>query len=160
MSEEIEYADRYSALGIPRPDEKSCKGPCEATGSVPTKHRDFGNVLIRTDGQMNDLARELVEDINERRASGPALDPEYAEAWWKAHREAHTRWNIPKQMITGWKWRVAGRRILRRPWNTHKHVREIFKYWWWLWFSKERLQCDGWHFLTCTTCKGTRIQPT
>jgi hypothetical protein len=34
----IEIYDRYSALGIPRPDPTTmCKGQCEGTGFVPVK---------------------------------------------------------------------------------------------------------------------------
>lgn len=34
----IEFSDRYSALGIPRPDPKTvCRGKCEGTGMVPLK---------------------------------------------------------------------------------------------------------------------------
>ena len=35
---EIEFTDRYQALGIPRPDG-DCQGECEATGFVPV-HRN------------------------------------------------------------------------------------------------------------------------
>jgi len=37
----IEISDRYSALGIPRPNPKTvCKGNCEGTGWVPIKKDD------------------------------------------------------------------------------------------------------------------------
>lgn len=37
---EIEFTDRYQALGIPYPDPKTvCKGQCEGTGFVPI-HKD------------------------------------------------------------------------------------------------------------------------
>ena len=37
---EIEFTDRYKALGIPEPDPLTmCKGQCEGTGFVPV-HRD------------------------------------------------------------------------------------------------------------------------
>src|SRR5260221_237340 len=36
--DEMEFTDRYKALGIPYPDpETTCKGPCEGTGFVPIK---------------------------------------------------------------------------------------------------------------------------
>ena len=37
----IEFDDRYQALGIPYPDEKTCcQGDCEGTGLVPIDIRD------------------------------------------------------------------------------------------------------------------------
>lgn len=36
IPEKVQYADRYTALGIPHPDPKTvCRGPCEGTGWVP-----------------------------------------------------------------------------------------------------------------------------
>ena len=36
MADEIEFHDRYSATGTPRPDPKTvCRGPCEGMGCVP-----------------------------------------------------------------------------------------------------------------------------
>jgi hypothetical protein len=38
---EIEFTDRYQALGIPRPNPKTvCKGGCEGTGWIPVKAGD------------------------------------------------------------------------------------------------------------------------
>ncbi len=39
---EIEFTDRYQALGIPYPDPKTmCKGQCEGTGIVPVPKDDM-----------------------------------------------------------------------------------------------------------------------
>ena len=39
---EIEFTDRYEALGIPYPDPKTmCKGQCEGTGWVPIAQDDM-----------------------------------------------------------------------------------------------------------------------
>lgn len=158
----VEYHDRYSAMGIERPNEKSCKGPCEATGVVPVKNRAMTK-LFRTDSPLllNDAAVDLVAQINFRDMTAEHdIDPEYADDWHEAHREAHSLRYVPKKMITGWNWGPAAKKALRRPWQTHKHLREIFKYWRWLWFSEDRRECDGWHFIVCHTCNGTRLQPT
>jgi hypothetical protein len=40
LSSDIEFTDRYDALGIPCPDpETCCKGRCEGTGFAPV-HKD------------------------------------------------------------------------------------------------------------------------
>ena len=41
MMSEIEFTDRYQALGIPWPDPKTmCEGLCEGTGMVPVSRDD------------------------------------------------------------------------------------------------------------------------
>lgn len=158
--EQIEITSRYDVFG--QPPENACTGECEATGVVPIKNAAFGH-LIRTDGPMNDAARELVEQINQREMLAEHdIDPEYAEDWWKVHNGAHlpSLRYAPKQMIVGWNYGPWSLKLLRRPWKVRVGLRELLKYWWWLWFNKERLECDGWHFITCNRCHGTRMEPT
>ena len=48
----IIVSDRYSALGIPRPDPKTmCLGPCEGTGFVPV-HADETDPQLRAAWQV------------------------------------------------------------------------------------------------------------
>jgi len=43
---DIEFTDRYKALGIPYPDQKTmCLGMCEGTGCVPVKHDEEDDAL-------------------------------------------------------------------------------------------------------------------
>jgi hypothetical protein len=43
----VEWVDRYTALGIDRPDPATvCKGPCEGTGMYPRKVSDVGNTDV------------------------------------------------------------------------------------------------------------------
>jgi hypothetical protein len=49
MKEEIQFTDRYQAMGIPYPDpETMCKGQCEGTGVVPvSKYQEENPELLR-----------------------------------------------------------------------------------------------------------------
>lgn len=74
----IEFTDRYKAMGIPYPDpDTMCLGPCEGTGYVPVNREDD--------------------------------NPIYNALWQKAEKEKPTD--------------------------------------------------DGWHFVTCPMCSGTRLNP-
>jgi hypothetical protein len=42
MAEEIEYSDRYTALGI---QPNGCGGPCEGTGWVPLNEKEKDPIL-------------------------------------------------------------------------------------------------------------------
>lgn len=45
---EIEFTDRYQALGIPCPDPLTvCKGQCEGTGFVPVASDDLNDPWFR-----------------------------------------------------------------------------------------------------------------
>lgn len=92
----IEFADRYSAMGIPRPDpETVCQGPCEGTGYVPVCMR--GSVLAEIPMPESGLhPLTVVKDCDcshctEQRAkraqeaSGPAeKDPALVGLWMRA----------------------------------------------------------------------------
>lgn len=60
MTNELEFTDRYAALGIPLPDvETMCAGQCEGIGTYPQKNDEFDS-----DGER--------------------------QSWQTAHDEAHT----------------------------------------------------------------------
>src|SRR5690606_30162182 len=115
--------DRYSAMGIPRPDEGSCKGDCEATGYVPIfmrpKHVPDGNVFVSDN-----------ED-----------DPRYVSLWNAGHRQSCTVRGILHSLL-------HAKSVT--PTGTGDYVR------WLLRRLFNRRRCDGWHFVTCPDCNGTR----
>lgn len=48
LDEDVQFVDRYSALGIPRPDPMTmCQGPCEGVGLVPVRSGDDDPELRR-----------------------------------------------------------------------------------------------------------------
>lgn len=48
LDENVQFVDRYSALGIPRPDPNTmCQGPCEGVGLVPVRNGDDDPELRR-----------------------------------------------------------------------------------------------------------------
>ena len=52
MSDEMEFTDRYQALGIPYPDPKTmCHGDCEGTGWLPIDRDE-------TDSELQAMWRE------------------------------------------------------------------------------------------------------
>ncbi len=90
--EVVEFSDRYSAMGIPRPDPNTmCRGKCEGTGVVPVKYS------VPKPGEVS-----AVNDPN---------DPDDAE--------------------------------LRRRWEAAE---------------REHPSDDGWHFVKCPTCNGSRLR--
>ena len=99
---DIEYTDRYRAMGIPYPDPATvCNGQCEGTGLVPIKY----------------------DEENEP----------FATLYLQAHERGC----------------VGIRNRLRELWR-HREF--------WYWRSKLREWCDGWHFVTCPACNGTRVR--
>lgn len=74
---EIEFTDRYSALGIDRPDPKTvCKGQCEGTGIVPIYGRNYKG---------KDGSCRPVEDL------GPSSqDTAYQKKWDEAEAKEAT----------------------------------------------------------------------
>ena len=65
------FTDRYQALGIPYPDQKTmCKGQCEGTGWVPVR------------GEINDVDGLLYMEEGE--------DPRLIALWREAHEKSHT----------------------------------------------------------------------
>lgn len=101
---EIEFTDRYQALGIPYPDpETMCLGQCEGTGIVPVHFSDD--------------------------------DPVFKALWL----ECHNRVCNPRGFLQN----------LWRAWLEQE--------WAFFWLTiKQGWRCDGWHFVTCPDCKGTR----
>lgn len=95
MTERFVVFDRYSALGIPRPDPSTvCRGPCEGVGLVPV-------YSAAGDPRANDP-----------KALRPArdIDPAYREAWDAAEAKHPTDdgWHFLKCMVCGGTGRVAG----------------------------------------------------
>lgn len=108
LNMEIEFTDRYSALGIPRPNPATvCREGCEGTGFIPIKIR-------------------------------PATMPIFIKLW---HEQHERECNVSGVLRLLWKhkelwlWRSVGRDILR--------------------YLRGGQYCDGYHFVTCPTCKGT-----
>jgi hypothetical protein len=94
VSEPIEFVDRYSATGTPRPDPATiCEGHCEGMGCVPIYDK-------RGDPKASDPGHASLES---------EVEPRFVKLWEEAEA--------------------------REPTD------------------------DGWHFVVCPDCNGTRLRP-
>lgn len=78
IMKDFTFADRYSALGIPRPNPDTiCKGACEGTGKLPVFRMKAGlelsvvRLLWETPG---DTDKRLTELWNEAEEKHPSKD--------------------------------------------------------------------------------------
>lgn len=74
LAEGIEFFDRYTALGIPRPDPATmCKGPCEGTGLVPVQRPRDGDLFVAPDPDAK-MEEELMRRWEEAESKNPSDD--------------------------------------------------------------------------------------
>ena len=76
----VVFSDRYSVLGIPRPDPKTACCKCEGTGIYPLKIGGIRAPLVWR----------------------PALTDAEIRAWWKAHAEEARKTPRHEQDCDGW----------------------------------------------------------
>lgn len=143
----FEFHDRYTALGIPRPDPATiCPGACEGTGWVPVHIRDLvgANPQFCLDYEPAALKRAWEDhqywlDHHPRALrctdEPTARNHQYRWLWMAAHYEN-----------CGWGARL---RVLRQ-----NAPRDWVDAW-----SQFRYGCDGWHFCRCLDCGGTGKRP-
>ena len=69
MSEQLNYVDRYTALGIPYPDTATvCKGECEGIGFVPIQGGPSRSGL-RVEGNLEEPWRSLWLEAEKKQPS-------------------------------------------------------------------------------------------